>query len=151
MEHKMTDTEDFDLTTFQHQVYEALGSIIDYERGSGEKFRRKPTKGIDQRGKIRIQFERSKKAARELITHERIRDILCPSLQLVSKDVFEIAKIITPLLVGAAIAKTIVIPLQPTIFAAIAILIARIGVTNLCPEIDSQQKKKITKKVKKKT
>jgi hypothetical protein len=46
--------------------------------------------------------------AKELLDRKDIRAILCPALQSAGNDVYDIAKIITPILVGLAIAGTIV-------------------------------------------
>lgn len=72
------------------------------------------------------------KQAEEIVNSPSIKHLLCQALQTVTNDVFEISKTITPILVGAPIAKMIILPLDTLLFAAIAIVIARSGVSTLC-------------------
>jgi hypothetical protein len=61
-----------------------------------------------------------------------IREVLCPALKYVSHDVFEIAKVTTPVLLSLSAAGNIVLPAQPMAYAIIAIVIARTGVSVIC-------------------
>lgn len=63
-----------------------------------------------------------------------IRESCCPSLKLVSDDAFEIAKAIAPILVPLSLAGTIAVPVQPMLFAWIGLVIARLGVKNICED-----------------
>jgi hypothetical protein len=62
----------------------------------------------------------------------QIREVLCPALRYISNDIFQIAKITTPLLLSLSAAGTIVLPAQPMAYAIIAIVIARTGVSVIC-------------------
>lgn len=70
--------------------------------------------------------------ASKLLAKEDIRKRLCPALKSATDDVFDISKSITPVLVGCITAGTISIPLIPVLFAAIAVVIARMGISALC-------------------
>lgn len=72
--------------------------------------------------------------AKDLVTRKDIRKYLCPALQTVANDAFEISKVITPILVGLVIAGTIVIPLIPVLIASMALVIARMGISGLCAD-----------------
>ena len=74
------------------------------------------------------------KKAKELLRQEYIIKILCPPLKSVSNDAFEIAKIITPILVSLFLSGTIQLPLLPPLLSTIAILIAKMGASSLCPK-----------------
>lgn len=76
--------------------------------------------------------EVSKGKARELVAKREIRDHVCHALQTASDDAFEIAKIITPILIGLVTAGTISVALLPVLFASIALVIARMGIASLC-------------------
>ena len=82
----------------------------------------------EQRQKINEQ------KARQLLTQKEIRTRLCQALQSNSNDSFEIARIITPLLIELADAGTISIPIMPVQFASITLVIARMGIAELCAD-----------------
>lgn len=97
--------------------------------------------------KERIDEERSriaKSVAREAYDTEiivktpifwrNIRDTCCPSLELISDDTFEIAKRMIPILVPLSLAGTVSLPLQPMLYAWIALVITRLGIKNICKE-----------------
>jgi len=84
------------------------------------------------------------KAVEEIVRRPDVREVLCPTLKSGVDDAFEIAKVITPILVPLVLAGTIAIPLNPILFATIAIVIARMGVAGLCAEYlnaDTKDKK----------
>jgi len=70
--------------------------------------------------------------AEVILQNPTVKDLLCPALLSVSNDVFEITKTLTPILVGAIIVKTIVMPLDPLFFATIAIAVSRAGIASVC-------------------
>lgn len=72
--------------------------------------------------------------AKEIIARKDIRDYLCPALQTVSNDAFDISKVITPILVGLVVAGTISIPLVPVLVASMAFVIARMGISTICKD-----------------
>lgn len=72
------------------------------------------------------------KQAEEIVEDISVKSYLCPALQSVSDDAFEIAKIIIPILVSLSLAKTITVPLDSLLFALIPLSIARMGIASLC-------------------
>lgn len=85
------------------------------------------------------------KKANALIAKKEIRASLCRALKIGFDDTFEISKIITPILIGLAVAGTISIPFVPILFASIALMIARMGVAGLCPD-KNDDKRDVKKK-----
>lgn len=95
---------------------------------------------------LKDQEERSrdeliKTEATKLIIKKDIRKYLCPALQTASNDAYDIAKIITPILIPLILAGTIAIPLQPILFSHLAITIARMGIASLCDDFKDKDKK----------
>ena len=80
--------------------------------------------------------------ANRIVGHKNIRVMLCPALKSISSDAIEIAKAITPILAGASLARTIVIPLDPFLFAVMALIIARMGIASFCSDYDKREGKK---------
>lgn len=72
-----------------------------------------------------------------VIKSEKLLKYLCPALRSVSDDAFEIAKVITPILLSLAIVGTISLPLAPTLFASIAIFISKMGIAAFCVDYPS--------------
>jgi hypothetical protein len=70
--------------------------------------------------------------AQEITQRPDFRSLVCPVLQSVTNDVFEYSKILTPILVGAVLAKTIIMPLDTLLFAAISIVVSKSGVSAMC-------------------
>jgi hypothetical protein len=90
-----------------------------------------------------LQQKSTPEQARELTVKEDIRKYLCPALKSVSDDAFEIAKVITPILLSLSLAGTIVLPLAPMLFANLAVVISKMGVAALCVGyIDDRSKDK---------
>jgi hypothetical protein len=77
-------------------------------------------------------------AAADLVKQKDILERICPGLQTVASDAQSLAKWITPGLFPLAIAGTI--PMNPLIFAGIAILFLRVGVASLCKECAKSDK-----------
>jgi hypothetical protein len=61
-----------------------------------------------------------------------IREVLCPALRYVSHNMFEIAKVTTPVLLSLSAVGTIALPAQPMAYAIIAMVIARKDVSVVC-------------------
>lgn len=78
------------------------------------------------------KLSKSKKKAKRIVARQDIKKYLCPALQSVSNDVYEIAKAITPILVTLSFAGPIQVSLEPMLFAMIALIISRMGVAGLC-------------------
>lgn len=70
--------------------------------------------------------------AKTLLKRKKVVAALCPALQSLSNDAFEIAKVMTPTLMTLRATGAIDIPLSPLYFASIAIVIARMGINSLC-------------------
>jgi hypothetical protein len=62
----------------------------------------------------------------------RLRRHLCPALERVSGDAFEIARLITPLLAALKISGKEPLNLDPWLFAGLALMIERVGVAAFC-------------------
>jgi len=72
--------------------------------------------------------------AKAVIKRETLRKHICAALEKASDDIFEIAKIITPLLIGLVSSGIVQMNLTPLLVAAIAFAVSRIGVASLCIE-----------------
>lgn len=79
-------------------------------------------------------FQELRNEAEQQSQRQDIRKLICPALKSVSDDVNEIAKVIVPLLAGAALGGTLIIPLNPILFGWIALIIARSGIATICTE-----------------
>jgi hypothetical protein len=76
--------------------------------------------------------------AQKLVAQKKVKHRICPALQKITDDVFEITKVIVPILVPLSIAGTIAIPLNPVFFASIAIVLCRCGIASYCSIPDSE-------------
>ena len=65
-----------------------------------------------------------------------IRRALCPSLKSFTGDVFELAKVSTPILLSLSMVGTIQLPAQPLVIGMIVMFIARGGVATVCKDSD---------------
>ena len=79
-----------------------------------------------------VGFTESKKEAEEIIQRQDVKKAICFSLTKATDDAFEIANTMTPILIGAILAETVVMPLNPILFGWIAVLIARAGLASFC-------------------
>jgi hypothetical protein len=71
--------------------------------------------------------------AKELLARADIRaNYLCPALNKVSDNSFEIAKTLTPTLLMLHTTKVIVVPLGPLFIAIVAMMAANAGIASLC-------------------
>ena len=88
--------------------------------------------------RLRRQLRRQEKfkeallKAEHLVKEPQIKKLICSTLLSITGDVFEYSKILTPLLMGAILAKTIVMPIDSLIFAGIAIVVSKAGVSTIC-------------------
>lgn len=110
----------------------ALKRFLDYREEQARRARQADweRRQAEEDAKRRI----SQLMAGEIVDNPSIRKLLCPSLKSITSDIFEISKMITPVLTGAVIAGTIAIPLNPMLIAAVAFVIARSGVNSLCAD-----------------
>jgi hypothetical protein len=74
--------------------------------------------------------------AQRIVKRKSVRKYLCPALKSVSNDAFEIAKVIIPIL--APLSQSVKIPLDPLLFATIAIVIAKVSIAGLCADHNDQ-------------
>jgi hypothetical protein len=72
--------------------------------------------------------------ATKILRDQNVKIALCNGLKSVSNDAFDIAKIVTPSLVALNATSQINIPLDPFLFATLAITIARLGISTLCAD-----------------
>jgi hypothetical protein len=80
-------------------------------------------------------------SAAEIVSRKDMRQHLCPALQSVSNDAFDIAKVSTPVLASLSLAGVLTIPLNPVLFAVIALLIARMGIASFCVDYKKDKAK----------
>jgi len=71
----------------------------------------------------------------ELKIKRTVLDAICPALQSITGDSFEIAKITTPVLLSLSLAGTINIPSSPLVFGLFAVLLSKAGVESICRNI----------------
>lgn len=126
----MVNKQNFDVEGFQKKVLKAIDLIISSEQF--EKLNNLPEETIQSYSSS--GFEKFKNEATEQSQRQDVRKLICPALQCVTNDVNEIAKVIVPLLAGAVIAGTLIIPLNPILFGWIALVIARSGVATICSD-----------------
>ena len=79
-------------------------------------------------------FQESENEAKKIVSRRDIRKLICPALKSITNDSEQIATKITPILIGAIIAETIVMPLNPILFGWIAIVIARGSIASICTD-----------------
>jgi hypothetical protein len=95
---------------------------------------------LDKSELLRLRKETSEKQAAKILKRKDVLQYICPILMTGSSDTFTIAntlaQILAPLIIGGILA----IPLMPVLFAAMAIIITRIGISTLCA--DSSQSSK---------
>jgi hypothetical protein len=82
----------------------------------------------------------AKEKSGEIVNRTDFKRHACAALVSVANDVFAIAKVLTPVLAGLAIAGTIVVPLNPLIFGGIALGVSRMGISALCADYQLHQK-----------
>jgi len=128
--------EDFELQPFQDRVLEVVRLFEDAPvvrlRIRGTIAAGKPIEAVpdDETVEVRgpLHAARRHRAA--------LRHYLCPALNRVSGDAFEIARIVTPLLAGLKLSghAPADVDLDPWLFAGVSLLVARMGVAAFCAE-----------------
>lgn len=136
-----TELQEFNLEQFQEEVLSRLAeemqdtldtfSIQDSWENKQRRQRRKEEEAVKRINSL--------KEAEFITRKTEFKNLICPALQSITGDVFDIAKITTPALVVAVSAKTISIPLDPLIFMYIAIVIARAGVSSFCASCSTRK------------
>lgn len=160
---KMSDQTAFNLDSFQSNVLKWIKKIEDLgeieQRYKDNPIRAKPLNRSEYPGCLGLlSFLSSKglkgiasdsyqelKEHREQLTAEaereigqrEIRERICPALRGSSNEPTEIAKAITPILAPLAQSKAISVPLNSELFAMIALVIAKKGITNYCTDESS--------------
>ena len=117
------------LSWIKAEPYYIIGSIIGIAILLFYFFRRLK---IFLKERRRKKLEKALLEAKVLVQKNDIKKLICPTLLSVTGDVFEYSKTITPILMAAIIAKTIIMPLDAMIFAAIAIVVAKSGASVIC-------------------
>ena len=67
-----------------------------------------------------------------------IRRYICPALETISDDAFEITKAITPILVTLNATGVISLQLNAILVASIALVVARMGISSVCADLDKE-------------
>ncbi|BAZ51222.1 hypothetical protein NIES4103_38710 [Nostoc sp. NIES-4103] len=123
----MSELENFNIDTFQQQVIKAV-ELISFSE-SLDKSQIRAFSG----GSEKLQHE-----AEQLVQRKDVRQYICPALQSLTNDTFEIANKILPILIGAVLAGTLMIPLDPMFFGWIIVAIAKAGTASLCTDYDGE-------------
>lgn len=90
-----------------------------------------------QRARVQLYFKR----AQSLIESDRkLRTMLCAGLATVTEDLTDIAKNVTYILVPLSLAGTVAVPLDPALFAMLAFVIWRAGVSAICTKSSPRRK-----------
>lgn len=110
-----------DSDSFQEQVIKAV-EIISFSENLDQSQVRAFSDG----------FEETKREAEEIVEKGNVKNIICEAIKSPVDDVVELAQQITPALVGAILAESILIPLNPIIFGWIALLIFKMGINAYC-------------------
>ena len=84
----------------------------------------------------------SDRKAEELVKQQEVRERICAAVQSITDDVFEIAKLVTPILVGLVVSGVMVIPLVPPLLASVALVIGRMGIASLCRDNSDSSSKR---------
>ena len=86
-----------------------------------------------------IKVRRPDRGVRRHPAFHALQCYLCPSLLSISNDAFEVARVITPLLVGLKLSGKVDIDLDPWLFAGIALMVERMGVAGFCAGYERDQ------------
>jgi hypothetical protein len=89
----------------------------------------------DETGAVVDDVEKLKDDAAARIAKSGLKAFICPLLRSTSHDISEIAKVVAASLLPLSLAHTIDLPLNPLIYAAIALLIFNSGVAAFCSEV----------------
>ena len=76
-----------------------------------------------------------------ILVEEDILPHICPFLKSLSNDTNEVAKTLVTALVPLALSGTIAIPLNPILFAMLALIICKAGINAICPGESKVEKK----------
>jgi hypothetical protein len=90
--------------------------------------------GLDKPEAINIQAVLN--TARTTVEDHELKKRLCAALKSVSKDVTEISKVVVGVCLPLSLSGHSGIPLNPLLYAGIAMVIFSAGVSALCPEVE---------------
>ena len=131
------DVRVFELRPFEDRVLELVRLFQDeatvHLRVIGTIAAGEPIEALEEPADV-VELHGPEDIARHHPALPMLRAYLCPSLQSISSDAFEIARVITPLLAGLKLSGKVPIDLDPWLFAGIAILIARTGIAGFCAD-----------------
>ncbi|MEH2026327.1 hypothetical protein [Nostoc sp.] len=125
----MSEQNEFNIHEFQEKVLKAVEVISYSEKLTSDIIQPQSTDG----------FEKSKQEVEEALKSKDIKKRICPALKSVTDEASNIANAITPVLVGAVLGGTLVIPLNPIFFGWMAVVIAKAGAAALCADYDSKE------------
>lgn len=80
------------------------------------------------------EIEENANKAKELLNQKSVREQICSVLNEGIDDFFDIAKCITPVLIGATIVGSLPFTITPLIVALGVLMIARIGIHKFCKD-----------------
>jgi hypothetical protein len=122
--------DQFDHGKFESEVMAGV-ELIEAELALGDALFALPNSGANEVSGTETDAEKAIITAKDIVDRQDIRARLCPSLNSLADDSREIAKVVTAAMLPLAIVGTL--PLSPLVFAAVAIVIARMGIKALCP------------------
>lgn len=91
------------------------------------------------RGDARRTPQRYYLLVTRFIAKKEVRVRLCAGLKAATDDIFDIAKVIVPILLSLDIAGEITVPTDPILHAVFVVVIARMGVASLCAETPTKK------------
>lgn len=124
----MNDSDFIDIEEFQDEVLFVLRANETYLDDSTPPT---PEEGTITQNEI--------KKAEALIKKNDIRDYICAALKSGADDVFSIAKVIIPILLPLSMAGTITVPPDTLSYAAIALVVSKMGIAALCVDYGKKE------------
>lgn len=119
----MSQENQIDIAKYQEQVKSMINTILYFESLPEDQ-------AVAYAGGLDVAQEEAQK----YLNKPTIKQLVCPPLVGIVNDVFSVSQAITPTLITATIAGTIAIPLNPLIYAWIALIIFRAGIGIYCKE-----------------
>ena len=121
---------------YQTETKRTSAVVLKFKKGIGQLFKSwRSEKDKEKFATTAVdELRQLENEAKVLTNNNNVKSYLCSALKAVSDDSMEIAKFITPVLVGAVLAGTITMPLNPLLFGMVAFIIARVGVATYCCE-----------------
>ncbi len=126
----MSDSDFIDIEEFQDEVLFILSANETYLDDS--------TPPTPEEGTI---TQKEIKKAEALVKKNDIRDYICAALTSGADDVFSIAKVLIPILLPLSLAGTIKVPPDTLSYAAVALVISKMGIATLCVGYGKKEEK----------